>query len=65
MFKRYKKVKVLWRDNNSDSKGVALRVDFENYKKPDKNTICDVECRDEGMLVGLDKYIEKIKMKIF
>jgi len=53
------KVKILWRDNNSDSKGVALRVDFENYKKPDKNTICDVECRDEGMLVGLEEYIEK------
>ncbi len=25
-------VNVLWLDNNSDSKGVALRVDFKNYK---------------------------------
>ena len=26
------------------------------------NTICDdVECRDEGMLVGLDEYIKKHK----
>lgn len=50
-------VNVLWRDNNSDSKGVALRVPFEDYKNSDKNTICDEECRDEGMLVGLQKYI--------
>jgi lipid A ethanolaminephosphotransferase len=50
-------VKVLWRDNNSDSKGVALRVPYEDYKNPDKNTICDEECRDVGMLVGLQEYI--------
>ena len=25
-------VHVLWRDNNSDSKGVALRVQYEDYK---------------------------------
>lgn len=50
-------VNVLWRDNNSDSKGVALRVPYEDYKNSDKNTICDEECRDEGMLVGLQKYI--------
>ena len=55
-------VNILWRDNNSDSKGVALRVDYENYKTSKNNTICDeVECRDEGMLVGLDKYIQKHK----
>lgn len=54
-------VKILWRDNNSDSKGVALRVDFEDYRKPDNNTVCDIECRDEGMLVGLKEYIEKNK----
>lgn len=55
-----KQVAILWRDNNSDSKGVALRVPFEDYKYGDKNTICDNgECRDEGMLVGLDKYIEQ------
>ena len=53
-------VKILWRDNNSDSKGVALRVDFEDYRTPKTNTICeDDECRDEGMLVGLDEYIKK------
>ncbi len=55
-------VNILWRDNNSDSKGVALRVDFEDYRTPKTNTICDGdECRDEGMLVGLDAYIKKHK----
>ena len=55
------KIEILWRDNNSDSKGVALRVPFENYKTANNNTICDTECRDEGMLVGLDGYINKQK----
>ena len=54
-------VDILWRDNNSDSKGVALRVPYENYRTAKNNTICDEECRDEGMLVGLDKYIEAHK----
>ncbi|MCK9374029.1 MAG: phosphoethanolamine--lipid A transferase [Sulfuricurvum sp.] len=49
---------ILWRDNNSDSKGVALRVAYEDFKTPEKNTICDTECRDEGMLVGLQEYIK-------
>lgn len=52
-------VNVLWRDNNSDSKGVALRATYEDFKTADKNTICEEEeCRDEGMLVGLDEYIK-------
>lgn len=52
-------VNVLWRDNNSDSKGVADRVTYEDYKTADKNTICDEDgCRDEGMLVGLQEYID-------
>jgi len=55
-------VNILWRDNNSDSKGVALRVTYEDYKNSKNNTICDNgECRDEGMLVGLDEYIQKHK----
>lgn len=50
---------VLWRDNNSDSKGVAVRLPYEDYKTPEKNTVCeDGECRDEGMLVGLQEYID-------
>ncbi len=52
-------VDVLWRDNNSDSKGVAVRLPYEDYKTAKKNTVCDSECRDEGMLVGLEKYIHK------
>lgn len=51
-------VNVLWLDNNSDSKGVALRVPYQDYKSPARNTICDTECRDEGMLVPLQDYID-------
>jgi lipid A ethanolaminephosphotransferase len=51
-------IHVLWRDNNSDSKGVALRVQYEDYKSPTTNPDCDdVECRDDGMLSGLQDYI--------
>ena len=51
-------VNVIWRDNNSSSKGVADRVTFEDYKTPDKNPNCDVECRDIGMLDGFDKLVK-------
>jgi lipid A ethanolaminephosphotransferase len=51
-------VNVLWLDNNSDSKGVAVRVPYQDYKSPSVNTICDIECRDEGMLVPLQQYID-------
>lgn len=51
-------VHVLWLDNNSDSKGVALRVPYQDYKSPEVNTVCDVECRDVGMLVPLQAYID-------
>jgi lipid A ethanolaminephosphotransferase len=50
---------VLWRDNNSDSKGVADRVPHEDYKQQDTNPACDVECRDVGMLDGLQQYIDQ------
>lgn len=50
-------VSVLWRDNNSSSKGVADRVRFEDFRSPDLNPVCDVECRDVGMLSGLQDYI--------
>lgn len=52
-------VEVIWRDNNSNSKGVADRVRYENYKTPENNTICEGECRDEGMLVSLVQRIEE------
>lgn len=54
-------VNILWRDNNSSSKGVADRVYYEDYMDPENNTICNPECRDEGMLVGLDDYIANQK----
>ena len=55
-------VSILWRDNNSDSKGVALRVPYENFRSPQTNPVCDeVECRDEGMLHGLQEYIDAQK----
>jgi lipid A ethanolaminephosphotransferase len=50
-------VNVVWRDNNSSSKGVADRVTFEDYKTAETNPNCDVECRDIGMLDGFDKLV--------
>ena len=52
-------VNVLWLDNNSDSKGVALRVPYESYKTSEKNPACDLECRDVGMLANLQTYINE------
>ncbi|MFV2059605.1 MAG: phosphoethanolamine transferase [Gammaproteobacteria bacterium] len=49
---------VIWLDNNSNSKGVADRIPHESYKTDDKNSICDVECRDIGMLTNLQAYID-------
>jgi lipid A ethanolaminephosphotransferase len=55
-------VSVLWRDNNSNSKGVADRVTYQNYRTPATNKICEGgECRDEGMLDGLPAYIDAQK----
>lgn len=51
-------VNVLWRDNNSSSKGVAERVPYESFNSPDINPVCDAECRDVGMLKELQHYIE-------
>ncbi len=54
-------VEILWRDNNSSSKGVASRVNYQNYRTNVNNTICNEagECRDEGMLVGLQQFIDE------
>ncbi|MGV6851769.1 MAG: phosphoethanolamine transferase [bacterium] len=51
-------VNVIWIDNNSDSKGVADRVTYLSYRTPDTNPICNPECRDAGMLSGLDQLIK-------
>ena len=50
-------VQILWRDNNSNSKGVADRVVYEDFMIPEKNPVCDPECRDIGLLHGLDAFI--------
>ena len=51
-------VSILWRDNNSSSKHVADRGDYQVYLTGKTNPVCDVECRDEGMLIGLQDYID-------
>lgn len=51
-------VKVLWRDNNSSSKGVADRLPYQNYRSPERNPLCRGECRDPGMLAGLQQFID-------
>ena len=49
---------VIWYENNSSSKGVADRIAFEDYRTSEQNSICNPECRDEGMLVNLQSYID-------
>lgn len=51
-------IHVLWRDNNSNSRHVAGKVPYQDFKDPAINPVCDIECRDEGMLVGLQQYID-------
>jgi lipid A ethanolaminephosphotransferase len=53
-------VAVLWRDNNSSSKGVADRVDYVDYRFKPLNQVCDHdECRDVGMIdASLQTYID-------
>ena len=56
-------IEVLWRDNNSNSKGVATRMEYQDFKSPTLNPVCEGECRDIGMLNGLDAYIAAKKGK--
>ncbi len=63
VLKHTKRVAILWRDNNSDSKGVAVRVPYQNFKTSKNNTKCNGECRDIGMLEGLKKFIAKYPNK--
>ena len=50
-----KEVAILWVDNNSDPKGVMDRLSYIDYK----NSKCNGECRDIGMLKFLPQFIEK------
>lgn len=51
-------VHLLWRDNNSDSRDTARKAEYQDFSKPEINTVCEGECRDEGMLEGLQDYID-------
>lgn len=51
-------VSVAWLDNNSDSKGVAIRIPYTNYRDNNVNPSCDTECRDEGMLAGVREFVD-------
>lgn len=52
-------VSTLWLDNNSSSKGVADRIEHQDYKSDKVNPVCDTECRDIGMLSHLQEYINQ------
>jgi len=52
-------IDLLWRDNNSDPKGVMKRLSYEDFMSPDNNPVCDSECRDEGMLEKLDAFLDQ------
>lgn len=61
------KVNLLWKDNNSDSKGVATRIknyiDVKGFKDP---KYCENgECYDMIMLKGLQKFVDAHKGDTF
>ncbi len=58
---RHAGVSVVWRDNNSDSKGVASRVTYEDFKSSARNPVVDEEPRDVGMLSDLQGYVDQQK----
>lgn len=53
-------VQVVWRDNNSGSKGVADRVGFENLADAKDSELCGRgECYDDILLKGLDRVLRQ------
>jgi len=53
-------VNVLWRDNNSGSKGVADRIPVESLSNEKDAALCSTEeCFDEILLKDLDKVLAK------
>lgn len=51
-------VKVVWRDNDSGSKGVADRVVYEDFSNKKGSPFCaEDNCYDEVLLEGLDELI--------
>lgn len=51
-------VDIVWFDNNSSSKGVADRVTYINSKSSATNPVCDSECRDEGMILQSQQWLD-------
>jgi lipid A ethanolaminephosphotransferase len=53
-------VKVFWRDNNSGSKGIADRVNYEDLSSRKDDTLCSSgECYDEILLKDLGKVLNQ------
>lgn len=51
-------VQVIWRDNNSGSKGIAARVNQQDMTTTNDEVLCSTgECYDEILLKGLDKLL--------
>lgn len=54
-------MKVLWLENNSDCKGVCVRVPHQDIPKTQPSAFCDGKrCLDESLLVGLQPYIDQL-----
>lgn len=54
------KINLLWRDNNSDAKGVADRITYEDLNNAKDEKLCATgECFDEILLKDLQKYVDK------
>lgn len=59
-------IQVLWRDNNSGSKGVAARVPYEEMAGTQDDELCrDGECFDEILLKNLATTIAKASGDLF
>lgn len=58
-----KSIDLLWRENNSNTDEIPGNFKAEDFRSSKLNTVCDVECRDEGMVVGLQDFINNSKSK--
>jgi len=58
-------VNVLWRDNNSNWEEIARTGTYQNYKTDTLNKNCEGECRDIGMIDGLQEYIDTAVGDVF
>lgn len=53
---------LLWKDNNSSSRGVAARIGEQNVQSLDVPGICsDTECFDDILLYQLQDYVDQLK----